>query len=177
MRKMQNFQWDRISLGTCYYPEHWDKKLWHEDLRRMKANGIFTIRIAEFAWNLVEPREGEFTFDFFDEFLDVAEEEGMRVIFGTPTATPPVWLTEKYPEVLNCRIDGVKYRHGMRRHYNYNSPMYQKLSARIVEKIAEHYGKRPCIVGWQVDNEINCETDVFYSESDTIAFREFLKEK
>lgn len=177
MRKRQNFQWDEINLGTCYYPEHWDKSLWHEDLKRMKANGIFTIRIGEFAWNLVEPREGEFTFDFFDEFLDVAEEEGMRVIFGTPTATPPVWLTEKYPEALNCRIDGVKYRHGMRRHYNYNSPMYQKLSARIVEKIAKHYGNRPCIVGWQIDNEINCETDVFYSESDTIAFREFLKEK
>ena len=39
-------------------------------------------------------------YDFFDEFLDVAEEEQMKVIFGTPTATPPVWLTEKYPEVL-----------------------------------------------------------------------------
>ena len=65
----------------------------------------------------------------------------------------------------------------MRRHYNYNSPKYQELSARIVEKIAEHYAKRPCIIGWQIDNELNCEVDEFYSESDTLAFREFLKEK
>ena len=143
----------------------------------MKANGIFTIRIAEFAWNKIEPHEGEFTFEFFDQFLDVAEEEQMKVIWGTPTATPPVWLTEKYPEALNCRMDGVPYRHGMRRHYNYNSPKYQELSARIVEKIAEHYAKRPCIIGWQIDNELNCEVDEFYSESDTLAFREFLKEK
>ncbi|MCD8324033.1 MAG: beta-galactosidase [Clostridiales bacterium] len=177
MRKEQNFKWDTLSLGTCYYPEHWDRALWREDLQRMKANGIFTIRIAEFAWSVIEPREGEFTYEFFDAFLDVAEEEGMQVIWGTPTATPPVWLTEKYPEVLNCRMDGVKYRHGMRRHYNYNSPKYQELSARIVERVAEHYGKRPCIVGWQIDNEINCEMDEFYSESDTLAFREFLKEK
>ena len=65
----------------------------------------------------------------------------------------------------------------MRRHYNYNSPVYRKLCSVIVEKAAEHYGQRPCIVGWQIDNEINCEVDVFYSESDTAAFREFLKGK
>ena len=125
MRAEQNFKWEKLSLGTCYYPEHWDKKLWRDDLRRMKENGIFTIRIAEFAWNKIEPCEGEFTYEFFDEFLDVAEEEQMKVIFGTPTATPPVWLTEKYPEVLNCRLDGTPFYHGMRRHYNYNSPIYQ----------------------------------------------------
>ena len=32
-------------------------------------------------------------------------------------------------------------------------------------------------MGWQIDNELNCETDEFYSESDTLAFREFLQEK
>ena len=177
MRKKQTFTWNDLCLGTCYYPEHWDKSLWREDLQRMKANGIFIIRISEFAWNKVEPREGEFTYTFFDEFLDVAESEEMKVIMGTPTATPPVWLTEKYPEVLNCNMDGVKYRHGMRRHYNYNSPVYQKLCARIVEKFASHYAGRSCVIGWQIDNELNCETAEFYSESDTFAFREFLKEK
>lgn len=177
MRKKQNYQWKRLSLGTCYYPEHWDKSLWEEDLRRMLENGIKTIRIGEFAWSKVEPREGEFTFDFFDGFLEMVAKTEMKVIFGTPTATPPAWLTEKYPEVLNCRMDGVKYRHGMRRHYNYNSPVYRRLCSRIVEKIGEHYAGHPSIVGWQIDNEINCETAEFYSESDTLAFREFLKNK
>lgn len=175
MRRQQNFKWDAISLGTCYYPEHWDKELWEEDLERMKEAGIQTIRIGEFAWSKVEPREGEFTYEFFDGFMETACKAEMKVIFGTPTATPPAWLTEKYPEVLNCRMDGVKFRHGMRRHYNYNSPVYQKLSARIVEKFAGHYASHPNVIGWQIDNEINCEADVFYSESDTAAFREYLK--
>ena len=173
----QKHQWKALSLGVCYYPEHWDKSLWRDDLRRMKASGLGTVRVAEFCWTMFEPREGEFEFGFFDEFLDLAEDEGMRVIFCTPTATPPAWLTEKYPEVLNCRIDGVPYRHGMRRHYNYNAPIYRKLCARIVEQLAAHYGKRPCIVGWQIDNELNCEADEFYSESDTLAFREYLRAK
>lgn len=177
MRKNQTYQWNALTVGTCYYPEQWDESLWAEDLRRMKEAGISCIRIGEFAWNLVEPREGEFTFDFFDRFLEAAREAEMQVIFGTPTATPPAWLTEKYPEVLNCRQDGVPYRHGMRRHYTYNSPVYQRLCARIVEQLGSHYGKHPQIVGWQIDNELNCETDNFYSESDTLAFREFLKKK
>lgn len=177
MRKQQNFKWNTLSLGTCYYPEHWDERLWKEDLERMLANGIQTIRIGEFAWSKVEPREGEFTFDFFDRFLEVAAQTEIKVIFGTPTATPPAWLTNAYPEVLNCRMDGVKFRHGMRRHYNYNSPVYQKFCKRIVEKFGEHYARHPSVVGWQIDNEMNCEVDEFYSESDTLAFREFLKEK
>ena len=177
MERKQNFQWGKLELGTCYYPEHWDKSLWESDLDRMLAHGITTIRIAEFAWSLVEPQEGQFTFAFWDEFLDLAEAKGMKVIFGTPTATPPAWLTDKYPEVLNARRDGVLYRHGMRRHYNYNSKKYQELAARVVEQLGQHYGKRPCIVGWQIDNEFNCETQQFYSESDTVAFRRFLQEK
>lgn len=177
MNAKQNYKWNELTMGTCYYPEHWDKKLWADDLDRMKKAGISVIRIAEFAWSKVEPEEGVFTYDFFDEFLDLCSEKQMKVIFGTPTATPPAWLTEKYPEVLNARKDGVLLRHGGRRHYNYNSPVYQRLCARVVEREAAHYAKHPAIVGWQIDNEINCEVNEFYSESDTLAFREFVKEK
>ena len=92
MRK-QNFQWTEMTMGVCYYPEHWDRSLWRDDLRRMKETGISVVRIAEFAWNKVEPEEEKFTYTFFDEFLDICLEENMRVIFGTPTATPPAWLT------------------------------------------------------------------------------------
>lgn len=177
MKGKQKFQWEHLNLGVCYYPEHWDRSFWRDDLKRMKENGLCTVRIAEFAWQIFEPEEGVYSYGFFDDFLKVAEDEEMKVIFGTPTAIPPVWLTEKYPEVLNCRKDGVLFRHGMRRHYNYNSPKLHELAADAVEHIAAHYAKHPCIVGWQIDNEINCEINEFYSESDNLAFRRFLQEK
>lgn len=113
----------------------------------MRDAGIRRIRIGEFAWNKVEPREGIFTYDFFDRFLDTVAQTDMQVIFGTPMATPPVWLTERYPEVLNCRQDGVPYRHGMRRPYNYNSPVYQRLCARMGEHLARRYAPHPSVVG------------------------------
>ena len=100
---------ERLKLGVCYYPEHWPKEMWREDLERMADVGIEVIRIAEFAWTKIEPQEGRFDYTFFDEFLDLVEETEMKVIFCTPTATPPVWLTEKYPEALNADVDGSPF--------------------------------------------------------------------
>lgn len=177
MKKKQNFLWNEMTMGTCYYPEHWDKKLWRDDIRRMKKTGISVVRVGEFSWNKIEPEEGKFTFDFWDEFFNLCTEERMNVIFGTPTATPPAWLTYKYPEVLSARKDGVLYRHGARRHYNYNSVVYRKLVRELVTKIGEHYGKHPAIIGWQIDNEFNCDINEFYSEADSEAFRVFLQNK
>jgi beta-galactosidase len=165
------------TLGVCYYPEHWPKNLWEDDLERMLVLGIEVIRIAEFAWNKFEPAEGLFTFDFFDNFLALAYKKGMKVIFCTPTATPPAWLTHKYPEVLNAKEDGTLYRHGMRKHTTHNSPVFRDFTKRVVEQIASHYCSHPAVIGWQVDNELNCETNVFYSEADHAAFRAYLKEK
>ena len=136
-----------ITIGTCYYPEHWGREMWEEDLLRMKDAGIEVVRVAEFAWSKIEPREGEYTYEFFDDFLDLAEKNGMRVIFSTPTATPPAWLTEAYPEVLNATRDGDLIRHGSRRHYNYNSPVYREYCANIVEHVAGHYAGHPAVIG------------------------------
>jgi len=168
---------DKITLGVCYYPEHWPEHLWEDDLNRMLEHGIEVVRVAEFAWNKFEPKEGVFEYDFFDNFLDLAHAKGLKVIFCTPTATPPAWLTHKYPEVLNARQDGILYRHGLRRHYNYNSKVYRELTARIVENITKHYAPHPAIIGWQIDNEFNCECNTFYSEADHKAFRTYLKDK
>lgn len=175
--KKKSIELDKLTLGVCYYPEHWSENLWEDDLERMLDHGIEVIRIAEFAWNKFEPSEGEFTYEFFDRFLDLAYKKGVKVIFCTPTATPPAWLTNKYPEVLNAKEDGTLVRHGMRKHNTHNSLVFNTFAKRIVEKIAAHYCPHPAIIGWQIDNELNCETNVFYSASDHLAFRAYLKDK
>lgn len=168
---------DAFTLGVCYYPEQWDEKLWEDDYRRMKEMGIDIVRVGEFAWTIFEPADGRFEFGLFDRALDLAHAHGLRVIMGTPTATPPAWLTHAHPEVLNKTQDGLTYHHGMRRHYTYNSPVYREYCARIVRRMAEHYRDHPAIVGWQIDNELNCETDVFYADADHVAFRAWLQDK
>ncbi|QDH22342.1 beta-galactosidase [Saccharibacillus brassicae] len=167
----------QLELGVCYYPEHWQEELWEDDFRRMRELKMSTIRVGEFAWALLEPQEGVFEFGLFDRALDAAHRHGLKVILGTPTATPPAWLTHKYPEVLNAAQDGTLYRHGMRRHYNYNSPKYRELCAIITREMAVHFQDHPAVVGWQLDNEFNCETNVFYAEADHAAFRAWARRK
>ena len=175
---MNNKSWiaDKLRLGTAYYPEHWDKALWADDLLRMQEHGISVLRIGDFAWSKYEYQEGKFTLGYYDDFLRLCTEKGMQVIFCTPTAAPPEWMVCQYPEILNTSAEGRVYR-GDRRFCSYNSPVYRKFCARLVEKLAEHYGKWDCIVSWQIDNELNCDLAEFYSEADNAAFRAYLKEK
>lgn len=167
----------KITFGVCYYPEHWPESMWTEDIQRMLASGIEVIRVGEFSWNLTEWEDGVFDYTYFDKFLDLTDQLGMRVIFGTPTATPPAWLSEKYPEILNANRQGVAYAHGGRRHYNYNSDVYRCYAARIVDKISKRYSVHPSVIGWQIDNEINCELDEFFSKADDEKFRMYLQNK
>ncbi|CAH1222954.1 Beta-galactosidase bgaB [Paenibacillus allorhizoplanae] len=168
---------EKFDLGVCYYPEQWPEAMWADDYRRMREIGFTIVRMGEFAWNFFEPEEGVFAFDLFDRAIDLAHEHGLQVILGTPTATPPAWMTYKYPEILNANFDGVQYQHGLRRHYNYSSPIYREYCAKITEAMARHYANNPGVVGWQIDNELNCEVNVFYAEADHAAFRKWVQEK
>ena len=172
-----SIEMEKLTLGVCYYPEHWDRALWKDDLQRMKQYGIEVIRLAEFSWALMEPEEGKYDFSFWDEFLALAAEENMKVVFCTPTATPPAWLSEKYPETLNADGDGNLMYHGMRGQHNLTSPKYLEFCEKITRRMAEHFNKYDCIIGWQLDNEVNCEANEYYSKSDHEAFRAFLKER
>lgn len=42
--------------------------------------------------------EGEYDFSFFDKVIEKAKAKGLKVIFGTPTATMPAWLAKNIPK-------------------------------------------------------------------------------
>ena len=50
-------------LGTCYYPEHWPDDLWQTDAEKMANLGLKWVRIGEFSWSRLEPKENDFCFD------------------------------------------------------------------------------------------------------------------
>ena len=87
--------------GVDYYPEQWDEAFLEEDLENICELGCNVIRIAEFAWHLMEKTEGNYDFSFFDRVIEKAKEKGLKVIMGTPTATIPAWLVKKHPDILS----------------------------------------------------------------------------
>lgn len=165
-------------LGVDYYPEQWDLSLMDEDMDRIIELGSNVIRIGEFAWHLMEKREGEYDFSFFDMVIEKAKSKGLKVIFGTPTATPPAWLIKKYPQILSEFEDGTKRTFGGRHMYCFSSEIYRTYCAKIVTKLAEHYKDEDTIVAWQIDNELGHEgSDVCWCDNCKIKFQDFLREK
>jgi beta-galactosidase len=143
-----------IHYGSAWYPEHWPAERWPEDLRRMRAAGMTVVRVAEFAWSSLEPTEGQYHLDWLEHAIELAGSAGLKTVIGTPTAAPPAWLTQKYPEVLAIRENGLpETRHGARCHYSPTSPRYQEFCRQIAQTLAQRFGHNPHVLGWQIDNE------------------------
>ena len=107
---------DAILMGTAWYPEQWPESRWEQDLRLMEASNIKVVRVAEFAWSRMEPSEGHYEFAWLERAIDLAAKHHIVSVLGTPTATPPAWLTQKYPDTLRVEEDGRRAIHGNRAH-------------------------------------------------------------
>ena len=166
------------ALGVCYYPEHWPEENWPDDARRMAELGIRFVRIGEFAWSRLEPSRGNYQFAWLDRAIDVLHEAGLRVVLGTPTATPPKWLVDEMPDMLPVDEQGRVRGFGSRRHYCFSHQGYRAECRRIVTELARRYGHHPGIAAWQTDNEYDCHaTTLSWSVAARDGFREWLAQR
>jgi beta-galactosidase len=165
-------------IGVDYYPEHWPEDMLEKDIQGIKELGANIVRIGEFAWHLMEKKEGEFDFSFFDAVIEKLKKENMKVMFGTPTATFPAWLAKKYPSILSEDELGQQRVFGGRRQYCFNSEDYRTYSARITTELVKHYRNEEAIIAWQIDNEFGHEgSDMCYCNQCHQAFQTFLSNK
>jgi beta-galactosidase len=144
-----------LLLGSAWYPEQWPESRWATDLDLMQQAHLHVVRVGEFAWSSEEPSEGHFDLDWLERAINLAGQHGIYTVLGTPTATPPAWLTTKYPETLRIDENGHRAEHGNRLQYNWSNAKYRELSRIIVQKLAARFGHNPYVIGWQIDNEIS----------------------
>lgn len=168
---------DRFRFGVCYYPEHWDEALREGDPARMAAAGVNVVRMAEFAWDLMEPSPGRFDFSLFARTLDRLHAHGIEAILCTPTAAPPRWLTQAHPEVLRIDARGVRLEHGSRQHACTANPLFRSHSRAITAAMAERFKDHPAVAGWQTDNELHCHFSECHCPACQEGFRDFLRQR
>ncbi len=144
-----------VLLGAAWYPEQWPESQWEPDLARMEAAHIHLVRVGEFAWSTMEPTEGDWQWAWLDRAIAAAAKHHIVVVLGTPTAAPPAWLTEKYPQTLRVDNDGKRDEHGNRQQFSFDDAKYRELARDVAERMAERYGHNPDVVGWQIDNELS----------------------
>jgi len=164
------------TLGTCYYPEHWPEDQWEHDAARMADLGLTWVRIGEFAWSRLEPAPGDLQFDWLDRAIDTLTAAGLKVVLGTPTATPPRWMLDRHPDMLAKDAQGRLRGFGSRRHYCFSHDGYRDESVRITTLLAKRFGAK--VAAWQTDNEYGCHDTVYsYSDAARRAFRDWLAQK
>lgn len=118
-----------LLLGVAWYPEHWPEERWVEDLKLMQAAGIRVVRVADFAWSRLEPREGEFDLDWLERVVALAARHGIVCVLGTGTAAPPAWLAQMYPDIVRTNIDGRRDERAPF-HYRFTSRRYRQYCRR-----------------------------------------------
>lgn len=166
-----------LHLAVDYYPSQWPESEWESDISQMRDSNISFVRINEFDWSVIEPAEGQYNFTLLDKSLELLHKYGIQAIVGTPTATPPNWITQKY-DVSFVDVTNTTLVFGSRRHYSPSSFDYRNLSQTITQKLAERYGSHPAVVGWQLDNEFGCHDTVrSYDHNAAKRFRSWLEEK
>jgi beta-galactosidase len=167
-----------LLLGVDYYPDQTPESLWGEDARMMTDFGITNVRVAEFAWSLMEPSEGNFEFAWLRRSIDILHKHGIAIILGTPSAAPPPWLTAKYPEVLMVNEEGMTVSPGGRRFTCPTNKVYRRLSLAVASEMARAFTDTAGVIGWQIDNEFTLQRwGRCYCKACRTGFQDWLRSK
>lgn len=161
-------------FGVAYYPEHWPAREWRRDFQRMAQAGVKVVRLGEFAWDVWEPRRGDYRFELFDDAIALAAKHGLRVVLGTPTSGPPRWLTAAHPDWLRHSVDGRPIDHTGRQHVGLVHEGFRTICRELAAALATHYATHPAVIGWQIDNELHCVGSLDFSPAVRRAFQAWL---
>ena len=169
---------NQLLLGVDYYPDQTPEALWEEDARMIADFGFTNVRIAEFAWALMEPAEGKFDFGWLRRAIQILHKHKIAVILGTPSAAPPPWLSVKYPDIIEVNAQGQRLHAGGRRFTCPTNKVYRHLSLVIANEMARTFAETPGVVGWQIDNEFTLSSSPrCYCNFCQTGFQEWVRSK
>ena len=164
-------------IHVCdYNPDQWLDRpdILSKDIEYMKKAGINEATLGVFAWSSYEPYEGEYDFEWLIGIMDKLYENGISTILATPSGARPIWMDQKYPEVM--RVDGMGHRnrHGFRHNHCLSSEVFRDKVRTIDRKLAEIAGSHPGLIAWHISNEFGgeCFCDLCKEK-----FRQYLRQR
>jgi beta-galactosidase len=175
-------------FGVDYYPEQWvfpyggteadPEGDWVNDARLMAKAGFNVVRIGDYSWGLCEREEGQYDFGWLQRVMDILAEHDLKVVLATPTAAPPLWLAQKYPEILPLDERGLVKHEGTRRAVCLASDIFWDYSKRIVTAMATALGQHPQVIAWQIDSGIGGhQTEFSFNPATREEWQLWLKQK
>ena len=166
-----------IAFGGDYNPDQWSEETWDDDVRLMKKAGVNTVALAIFSWDRIQPQENRWDFGWLDRIIDKLGKAGIATDLASATATAPLWLYEKHPEVLPCDKFGHPVNAGSRQSWSPTSPAFKEYPRTLCRKLAERYGANPYVTAWHMGNEYGWNNRNDYSDNALNAFRLWCERK
>ncbi|MDE3068465.1 MAG: beta-galactosidase [Verrucomicrobiota bacterium] len=175
-------------FGVDYYPEQWvfpcgggadnPEGAWARDTELMAKAGVNVVRLGEFSWGLCEAQEGKYDFSWLRRVMDTLGRHDIKVVLGTPTAAPPIWLARLHPDILPLDEHGLPKHEGTRRAICFNNDTYWNASKRVVEAMARALGDHPQLIAWQIDSGLGGHrTEWSFNEDSRLEWQNWLKLK
>jgi len=162
------------------------KELWRRDVRQIKSLGFNTIR-AWVDWASAEPRQGAYDFETLDVLLELADEEGLRLLLQVYMDSAPAWVGRLYPDSLFVSSNGAVIHPEASPGYCLDHPGVHQADQAFYRALAAHLKEKKAFLGfdlWSEPHVINWATPTYLPNPEfcfcphTLArFRSWLKAK
>ncbi|MDE7342128.1 MAG: beta-galactosidase [Lachnospiraceae bacterium] len=165
-----------LYIGTNYHPHDWPRERWGVDIQLMKEAGLDTVRMGHLAWDSFEPQDGIYTFEWFDEVMNLFDEAGIRVVLDISLRPAPIWVHRLCPGCNICDKSGIVQESLHRYMEDVADPDYQFYAFRFAGKMMEHFRTHPALLAFGLCNEVGSGM-LSYSEYARRRFIKWLEDK
>lgn len=165
-----------LIVGANYHPHDSDPATWRRDAAMMRDAGIRMVRLGHLAWDTFEPSDGEFTFEWFDEVMDLMQANGIAVILDIAVRPAPLWLHRKHPSIDVVASDGGRLYPNHRYMDDVGDPAFRSHAMHFADRLTKRYAGHPALAAFGIDNEPG-DGPISYSETVRARFIAWLEAK
>ncbi|MGH9309784.1 MAG: beta-galactosidase [Vicinamibacterales bacterium] len=128
------------------------KEIWRKDVRQIKALGFNTLR-AWIDWASGQPAEKTYDFETLDVLLELAEEEGLKLVLQVYMDSAPQWVGERFPDSLFVSSNGQAIRPESSPGYCRDHEGVRAADNAFYAALAERARRSPAFLGWDLWSE------------------------
>ena len=162
---------------------------WARDHQTAARIGMNTFR-HWFMWSVIETAPGKYNWDGYDQMLDLAAKNGIKVIIAEMITCAPEWAFDKYPHARFRANDGfivestvsASSETGGYPGLCLDNPDVHDLAEKFLTALIERYRSHPALLGYDLWNENTSwggtpQRMYCFCDATRRRFREWLKKK
>jgi beta-galactosidase len=167
--------------GVYFRKSNPPKQDWENDHKIASDLGANTFR-HWFMWSVIEVAPGIYDWEDYDRQMDLAAQNGIKVIIGEISNTAPEWMYDKYPHARRIGNNntvgivsmGASAVTGFAPMCLDNEEILRG-AEKFQKALIERYRDHPAMLGYDLWNEMHMAE--CYCEATQVQFREWLKKK